>query len=87
MFTLEKPRNDESHPDYIPLVFLTKKTNQLANSRKTDRYNSVKRCTSLSLANCSKIAMLTNISDQASDVKLEPLFIGPKSIVGPDPVD
>ena len=31
--------------------------------------------------------MLTNISDQASDVKLEPVFIGPKSIDGPDPVD
>ena len=32
--------------------------------------------------------MLTNISDQlsVSDVKPEPVFIGPENIAGPDPV-
>ena len=75
LFTLEKRSNDESHPDYIPSVFPTKKTSQLTNSKKIDRYNSVKRRASSNLANSSKIVMLTNISDQpsVSDVKPEPV--------------
>ena len=84
---MEKPRNDESHPDYIPSVFLTKKTNQLANSKRIDTYNSAKRGASPNLANSSKIVMLTNISDQPSDIKPEPVFIRPKYIAGPDLVD
>ena len=31
--------------------------------------------------------MLTSIRDQPSDVKPEPVFIGPKNVAGPDPVD
>ena len=84
-FTSEKPSNDESHPDYIPSVFPTKKTNQLANSKKIDRYNSAKRHASPNLANSSKIVMVTNISDQPSSAKPEPVFIGLESIGGPDP--
>ena len=90
MFTLEKPSNDESHPDYIPSVFPTKKTNQLANSKKIDRNNSAKRCTSSNLENSSNNVTLTSISDQPSDVKPEPVFIGPKKIenmAGPDPIN
>ena len=85
MFTLEKPSNHESHPS----VFPTKKTNQLTNSKKIDRYNSVKRRVSSNLANCFKIVMLTNISDQpsVSDIKPKPVFTGPENIAGPDPVD
>ena len=86
MFTLEKPSNDESHPDYILSVFPTKKTNQLANLKKIYRYNSVKKRASCNLANSSKIVMFSNISDQpsVSDVKPEPVFVGPENITGPD---
>ena len=80
MFTLEKPSNDESHPDYIPSVLPTKKTNQLTNSQKTDKYNAAKRHALSNLENSSKTVMLTNISDQSSDIKQEPVFIGPKNI-------
>ena len=71
-------------------VFPTKKTNQLANSKKIDGYNSAKRCASSNLENSSNTVTLTSISDQPSDVKPEPVFIGPKKIenmAGPDPVD
>ena len=84
---MEKLRNGESHPDYIPSVFLTKKTNQLANSKKIDKYNSAKRGASPNLANSTKIVILTNISDQSSDAKPEPVFIRPENIGGPHPVD
>ena len=52
-------------------------------------YNSVKRCASSNQANLSKIVMVTNISDQPSlsDVKPEPVFIGPENIAVPDSVD
>ena len=88
MFTLEKLSNDESHPDYIPSMFARKKTNQLENSNKIGSYNSVKRCASSNLANSSKTVMFTDVSDQpsVSDVKPEPVFIGPENIAGPDPV-
>ena len=79
MFTLEKPSNDESHPDYIPSVLPTKKTNQLTNSQKIDKYNAVKRHVLSNLENSSKIVMLTNISNRSSDIKQEPVFIGPKN--------
>ena len=87
LFTLEKPSNDESHPDYIPSVFPTQKTDQLANSKKIGRYNSVKRRASSNLTNPSKIAMVTNITDQPNDVKLEPVFIRLENIAVSDPVD
>ena len=50
-------------------------------------YNSVKRHASSNLASSSKIVMLTNISDQPSDVKPKSVFIGPENIAGPGPVD
>ena len=52
-------------------------------------YNSVKRCASSNQTNLSKIVMGANTSDQPSlsYVKPEPLFIGPKNIAVPDPVD
>ena len=88
LFTLENPSNDESHPDYIPSVLARKKTNQVANSNKIGSYNSVKRCATSNLANSSKTVIFTDVSDQpsVSDVKPEPVFIGPENIAGPDPV-
>ena len=68
-------------------VFPRKKGNQFSNLKKIDRYNLAKRRASCNLARSSKIVMLTNISDQPSDVKPEPVFIGPKNIAGPEPVD
>ena len=92
LFTLEKPSNDESHPDYIPSVLPTKKTykfttnsqrtnsnSQRTNSQKIDKYNAAKRHALSNLENFSKIVMLTNINDRSSDIKQEPVFIGPKN--------
>ena len=79
LFTLEKPSNDESHPDYIPSVLPTKKTNQRTNSQKIDKYNAAKRHALSNLENSSKIVMLTNVNDRSSDIKQEPVFIGPKN--------
>ena len=87
LFTSEKPSNYESHPYYIPLVFPKKELNQLANSRKIDRYNSGKRHPSSNLSNSSKIVMLTIISDHHSDVKPETVFIEHKNMAVPDAVD
>ena len=76
---MESTSSDESHPDYIPSVLPTKKTNQVTNSQKIDKYNAAKRHALSNLENSSKIVMLTNISDRSSDIKQEPVFIGPKN--------